>query len=191
MTNLAAIDLASLNRRFWPKVQVGAPTECWPWQACLDPQGYGSIAIGGGRSIGAHRAAWLLTFGPQPAGSTLDHVCHSTDASCAGGTSCRHRRCVNPEHLEPVAQRVNTMRGRTTARKFADRDACANGHEFTPENTERRADGGRRCKRCKFLYFQRARARNVAEWPKLLGVPEYRVLGSVSQVPHDRGDLTT
>jgi hypothetical protein len=46
-----------------------------------------------------------------------------------------HRRCVNPEHLEPVTSAVNTRRGRSPSAVNARKTHCVRGHEFTPQNT--------------------------------------------------------
>ena len=59
--------------------------------------------------------SWLV--GAIPHGYDIDHVCHNAAAvagRCAGGDSCIHRRCVNPDHLEPVTRRENTLRSPLT-----------------------------------------------------------------------------
>ena len=78
-----------LPERFWNKVNK---TEgCWLWTAALS-HGYGRFGKGGA----AHRLAWEDRNGPIPEGLVLDHL-------------CRVPRCVNPEHLEPVTHRENTL----------------------------------------------------------------------------------
>ena len=72
-----------LEQRFWSKVAVGEPDECWEWQAARMPRGYGVI---GGPVRYAHRAVWVLTHGEVPAGM---HVLHR----------CDNPPCVNPAHL--------------------------------------------------------------------------------------------
>jgi hypothetical protein len=47
----------------------------------------------------AHRVVWELIVGPIPEGLVLDHRCSNT-------------RCVNPGHMEPVPQRINSQRRR-------------------------------------------------------------------------------
>jgi hypothetical protein len=61
-------------------------------------------------TLRAHRYAFELVHGPVPAGHTLDHRCHTDDLACAGGRRCRHRRCVRPDHLEPVTGADNLRR---------------------------------------------------------------------------------
>ena len=92
-------------------VDRAGPDDCWPWNAALLPSGYGQLSFMGAR-VYAHRAAWEAVNGPVPDGLVLDHRCHNADRSCPGGPTCRHRRCCNPAHLEPVTQRTNTRRAR-------------------------------------------------------------------------------
>jgi hypothetical protein len=49
--------------------------------------------------MGAHRFAYLEFVGPIPDGLVLDHL-------------CRNKKCVNPDHLEPVTNAENLRRGR-------------------------------------------------------------------------------
>jgi len=57
--------------------------------------------------------------GPIPDGIYPDHLCHTNDHDCPGGTSCPHRRCVNPDHLDAVGDEENRRRGRARAHKKA------------------------------------------------------------------------
>jgi hypothetical protein len=119
---------------FWLKVdRTGGEQACWPWVAG-GSSGYGHVRWLGHVRV-AHRIAYELAVGPIPEGMDLDHLCHTNDASCRGGVSCPHRRCVNPAHLEPVTNLVNVMRGRSPHATAARQTHCAQGHEFTPENT--------------------------------------------------------
>jgi hypothetical protein len=77
-----------LQERFWEKVRVGDPDECWPWLAGIEKNGYGRISLGRrceGR-IRAHRLAWTLSHGPITDGL---YVLHRCDNPC----------CCNPAHL--------------------------------------------------------------------------------------------
>jgi hypothetical protein len=131
--------------RFKAKVQV-APSGCWEWLGGRLGQNsqYGqfSMAAVGRPVVGAHRAAWELFRGPIPEGLTIDHLCRNTI-------------CVNPDHLEPVTQKVNNQRYAVTITH------CPQGHEYTPENTAHYGRG-RQCRTC---LSERAKARR-REAPK-------------------------
>lgn len=72
-------------KRFWSKVDVGDPDECWNWSAGTLDRGYGRFNIHD-RLWLAHRVAWVLTYGPIPEGLC---VCHH----------CDNPGCCNPYHL--------------------------------------------------------------------------------------------
>lgn len=93
----------------------------------LDSDGYGNFTLLG-RSTGAHRASYTLQVGPIPAGLEIDHLCFN-------------RRCVKPEHLEPVSHQENSRR------RSARLTACKWGHAFDEANTYYR-NGKRNCRAC-------------------------------------------
>jgi len=88
--------------KFWPRVDRGDMSGCWPWLAGINQYGYG-ILWHGGRNQMAHRIAYELLVGPIPSGLTIDHL-------------CRNRRCVNPAHMEPVTREENSRRGAASRR---------------------------------------------------------------------------
>ncbi|NBE80347.1 HNH endonuclease signature motif containing protein [Micromonospora rubida] len=139
-------------RAFIAQVDTTAgPDGCWPWRGHTDDDGYGRF---GKASEGAHRAAYELMVRPIPEGLHVDHLCHNRDETCAGGTTCRHRLCVNPTHLEAVTQRENVLRSpHTMPHHNATKTHCPQGHEYTAENTySRRTAKGyarRECKACR------------------------------------------
>lgn len=140
---------------------------CWPWPGPVTGYGYGS-ASGPERRQPAHVMYYERTVGPVPAGMTLDHTCHN-DTACLGGTSCIHRRCVRPSHLEPVTMRVNVVRSHTTLPGINSRKTvCESGHPLSGENVGRDAAGNRICWTCKrqrgrqSMQKLRSRGRNAA-----------------------------
>ena len=123
----------SIEERFWSKVNVRSADECWPWTAST-VDGYGQFFPIPGRRVKAHRFAYeLVNLHPCPDGLVADHTCHDP-TECDGGTDCPHRRCCNPDHLEFVTRRANRAPERTSS---PERRAthCAQGHEYTSENT--------------------------------------------------------
>lgn len=116
---------------------IRRPSGCWEFTGYINPAGYGQISDGDRQMRLAHRVAYRELVGPIPDGLTLDHL-------------CRVRHCVNPEHLEPVTQKVNSLRANTP------KTHCVNGHEFTTDNVYRKANGKRYCRTCSIA---RSRAR--------------------------------
>ncbi len=90
---------------------------CIIWTGHIDKDGYGKVG-----NVRAHRIAYENVCGPIPVGLTIDHL-------------CRVRACVNPDHLEAVTRRENTIRGNGPSALNARKTACVNGHPFDEANT--------------------------------------------------------
>lgn len=117
------------------------PSGCWEWTGALWGNGYGkpSIYLHGTRL--AHRAFYIEHVGPVDDGVDIDHRCHNADPTCQRGHSCPHRRCVNPEHLEPVSRQVNLTRAQRS------RHRCEVGlHDLTLPDAVR--PGTMQCTEC-------------------------------------------
>lgn len=153
---------------YWAKVPAVSPDDCWPWLGHIRHDGYGCLSTGRQSTMIAHRFAWLLLTGEPPAPYLdLDHQCHNRDISCAGGSSCLHRRCVNPLHLRATDRRTNLLSGRGFAAEYSARSTCKHGHELTEANSYHRAgpDGSRmkarECRRCRADVEARRRAKGI------------------------------
>lgn len=159
--------------RLLPKTAAG-PGGCLIWTAATN-DGYGAINVKN-KNRRAYRVAYELMVGPIPDGLHLDHTCHNRDTSCSGGSTCIHRRCVNPHHLEPVPPGVNALRSQNTlVGRNVRRTTCTHGHPFDEANTHIRPDsGGRVCRRCRADRMRAAGAVKRAARPTDLPVCGYR-----------------
>lgn len=81
----AAKDHCSYECRFWSKVDVRGPDDCWEWQGQKNRGGYGvNYRVGACRM--AHRQAWeMFTRSKVPDGQFVLH-------------RCDNRPCCNPAH---------------------------------------------------------------------------------------------
>lgn len=77
------------EERFWSRVDVGGPDDCWPNHWAKARGGYGSFAlIARKQMVLAHRYSWYLAHGAWPP-ADKPHVLHK----------CDNPTCVNPAHL--------------------------------------------------------------------------------------------
>lgn len=127
------------------KLVLKAENGCWLWAGYRAPDGYGQVKAGM-----VHRLMYEHLVGPIPDGLVLDHL-------------CRVRWCCNPAHLEPVTQGENLRRAPGSyvaiAAALKARTHCANGHEYTEANTNRKPNGSRQCLECAREYNRRSRDR--------------------------------
>lgn len=89
---------------------------CWEWTGRLSDKGYGVVWVDGAW-VGAHKYIYEYLVGKVDDGLVLDHL-------------CRNRKCVNPDHLEPVTVEENNLRGYGIMAVNARKDKCNCGREF-------------------------------------------------------------
>jgi hypothetical protein len=125
--------MKTVQERFWEKVDMTG--RCWEWTGVLHEKGYGIFYLEG-RSRLAHRISFEFKSGKIEHGLTLDHL-------------CRNRKCVNPDHLEPVTNKENVLRGEGRTAVNAKKAHCIKGHLFDLANTRITSSRRRCCITCK------------------------------------------
>lgn len=125
---------------WWYSAQPVA-SGCWEWQGTRNTESYGRLQVNG-RTKAAHRFGYEIVVGPIPPGLVIDHLCRNTS-------------CVNPDHLEPVTNKVNILRGEGYAARSARKVSCPKGHAYDADNTWRDGRGFRYCRACRRSRAQR------------------------------------
>lgn len=149
-----------LLKRFWSKVSPEPNSGCWLWTGSVNLAQYGRLTVEG-RTHQAHRLSWAIAHGPLHGRMVIDHL-------------CRNPTCVNPDHLEPVTNQENGLRG-DSGRRITH---CPQGHEYTEANIYwQRATGttGEKTNRCcRTCRSARDVARNEQRRLRLLAAREKR-----------------
>lgn len=122
----------SLEERFWERVDVQGPDECWEWTAGRIAGGYGRINDLG-RPLGAHRVSWEIENQTSvPEGLV---VCHR----------CDNPPCCNPAHLFVGTTRDNAQdRDRKGRGLHGEANYCAKLTWDSVRSIRRRVDAGER-----------------------------------------------
>lgn len=126
---------------------------CWNWNGAVNGCGYGYTLRGGKRSK-AHRFFYEAKNGAIPNELVIDHL-------------CRNRMCVNPEHMECVTVRENTIRGESPVAANARKTHCPKGHPY--DNVYYLSSGIRKreCRSCKRAQNRACKARKNTPEVKL------------------------
>jgi hypothetical protein len=82
------------HARFWSKVGIQGPWDCWEWRAARYPAGYGIFGVRGRIPQGAHRIAYEISRGCDPGDLWVLHHCDNP-------------ACCNPAHLSLGTQTDN------------------------------------------------------------------------------------
>lgn len=120
--------------RFEEKYVPEPNSGCWLWIGRLC-DGYGRFDVHDSarkKSLPkrAHKWAYENLRRPVPPDRQLDHL-------------CRVRCCVNPDHLEAVTSKENTLRGEGVSADNSRKRHCPKGHEYVS-----RTDKGQPYRRC-------------------------------------------
>lgn len=143
---------------FWAKVQVSP--YCWHY-GDYKYTNHTAVLLEG-KYVGVHKVAYEYLIGPVPEGMELDHLCHN-------------KRCVNPDHLEPVTHAENLRRAwalkklrggmkREASERKGTQTHCWKGHELAKVGVllSAKKDGKvrRRCRACQQEIQTRWRRKN-------------------------------
>lgn len=138
------IDLPPVERFAEHVDDSGGVNSCHEWQGPRKDAGYGLFNINGECHV-AHR--WLLG---HLRGEPLRWDDEAKELACH---HCDNPPCCNPLHLyvgdHSSNQRDAYARGLSKPTHGPMKDHCKHGHEYSPENTYHRPNGGRDCRRCK------------------------------------------
>lgn len=128
------------------KIERIPESGCWIWMGSLFRSGYAS-GNRTNKTIRVHR--WLYIRSKGEIGSLeLDHL-------------CRVRCCINPDHLEPVTTKVNTLRGHGLTSINAHKTHCHRGHIFDTWRTQY-GEKRRFCSTCEKIRARKYRQQHAA-----------------------------
>lgn len=101
--------------RFWSKVNIGAPEQCWEWQASCFGSGYGRFKIASYTIVSANRLALVIQTGKDRLDRFALHHCDNP-------------KCCNPHHLYwgTHADNMQDMHKRNR-RRLIDQSGAKNG----------------------------------------------------------------
>ena len=139
--------MADVQTVEWKKVgrlrlsRVRKDGDCLLWTGHTNSKGYSTVQVLGVR-VYIHRLAYMVHVGPIPDGLTIDHL-------------CRNKRCVNPDHLEAVTNKVNILRGLGVTAQNKRKTHCKRGHPLEGVNLRLLPGGGRACRTCLRVYAHR------------------------------------
>ena len=147
-------DLRPLYERIMEKVIPEPNSGCWLYLGILDKDGYGRVVPSRlsnlkRRPMSVHRIMYEnFTGKPIESPLTIDH-------------KCKVRCCCNPQHMEPVTNVVNVMRGESLFAQNARKTECKRGHPLSGYNLRVNSKGERQCRACCCIRTQKSLLRDL------------------------------
>ena len=132
-------------QRFQKKIELDILTGCWLWKGSLNYNGYGQFKLNN-KVCKAHRVSYEHWNGKIPNQLVINHI-------------CRNRQCVNPQHLEVVTIKDNTLRGVGPSAINAKKTHCPQGHPYLGDNLYISPKKDRVCKTCQRAHYKKWRCR--------------------------------
>lgn len=149
--------------RYWAKVLVGKPDECWPWLPSLLNHKHGVMGIGGraGGTWLVHRVGYFIATGIDP----LElEVCHS----------CDFPPCQNPAHLFRGTQADNVADMHKKGRGSKDRGENHSRVRLTWEQVQEI--------RRRYIFGTHKRGIRSSDLAKEFGISQHHLLGIVKEI---------
>lgn len=128
------IDINYFNQR------VEKTDSCWVWTGAFGTHGYGLYLLKK-RKLLAHRVSYCLEHGEISTSHVIDHM-------------CKNEKCVRPDHLRQVSQKINATENSNSPIRFNhDKTHCKHGHELSGYNLKmvyryREKRSSRVCRTC-------------------------------------------
>ena len=110
--------------RFWEKVRIRGPDDCWEWQACRSRKGYGKFGLDRD-CFEAPRVAWTIAHGPIPPDLCVLHHCDNPPCCNPG-----------PGHLF-LGTHADNMHDRDRKGRAASHIGLLNGRAMLTEESVR------------------------------------------------------
>lgn len=106
---------------FYEKTSEVRDGGCIEWLGSITSGGYGTLSIKGDNYL-AHRISMHIHIGDISTSRVIDHI-------------CRNRKCVNPEHLRQVSNKMNiTENSNSPSGLNKAKTHCIRGHELKDRN---------------------------------------------------------